>query len=373
MYHLAYPPNCLDNINQRNLLSEDVQIGPVMVPVFFPLRLILMLIWPIIWLIYQVCHFTIVVSIVYTYNTIASTVLYRINLSERYYRPVPADGLLYHIIEVPATYVYSAVKSFVQFTLNLFGTFYQNVAVVSAACIATAVGVFIPSVTGSFGRLYQNTKRICTDTIVPFGCSMLRPLYPVYDYILKIPSIYTYGSASLLVLFITVIPGRAYERCTDAVSLIFWSLVRTFYPVYHHIIKIPFVSVYQNYIAFFVFCALYIFGVPRRTYLFARRTIIDRFAEAIDRFIGAERAFVQRMFISIETKLGQIYEGIEKLNSIMYKFVYFPVDIQRGTPFWVRFTYYAFFCIHIILLLYMCVCCYLQLAVLFVSEVIYDK
>lgn len=101
MYHLAYPPNCFDNINQRNQLSEDVQIGPAMVPVFFPLRLILMLIWSIIWLIYQVCRFTIVVSIVYTYDTIVSTVLYTISLSERHYRPVPADGFLYHIIEVP--------------------------------------------------------------------------------------------------------------------------------------------------------------------------------------------------------------------------------------------------------------------------------
>lgn len=245
--------------------------------------------------------------------------------------------------------------------------------VFSAACIGTAVGVFMPNVTGSFGRLYQNTRRICADTILPFVRSMLRSLYPVYDYILEIPSIYTYGSASLVVLFITGIPGRAYERCTDVVSPIFWSLVRTFYPVYHHIIKIPFVSVYQNYIAFFVFCALCIFGVSRRTYLFARHTIIDRFARAIDRFIRAERAFVQRIFISIETKLGQMYEGIEKLNSIMYKFVYFSVDIQRGTSFWACFTYYAFFCVHIILLLYMCACCYLQLAVLFVSEVIYDK
>ncbi|KAG1120306.1 hypothetical protein G6F42_012776 [Rhizopus arrhizus] len=246
MYHLAYPPNCFDNINQRNQLSEDVQIGPAMVPVFFPLRLILMLIWSIIWLVYQVCHFTIVVPIVYTCNTIASMVLYTISLSERYYHLVPADGLLYHVIDVPVTYVYSTVKSFVQFTLTLFGTFYQNVMIFSAACIATAVGVCTPNANGPFGRLYQNTRRICTDTIVPFGYSMLRSLYPAYDYILEIPSIYTYGSASLVVLFITGIPGRAYERCTDVVSLILRSLVRTFYPVYHHIIKIPFVSVYQK-------------------------------------------------------------------------------------------------------------------------------
>ncbi|GAN07453.1 hypothetical protein MAM1_0161c06950 [Mucor ambiguus] len=338
IYHMAWPPNCFENIDQHNQIPEGNQIGPVAVPIVFPLRLILMLLWSIIWLCYPV-YYIIVAPFKFIYNDIASVV---------------------HFLANFLVYVHETPKACMQFMRNLLGWLYRDIVAASAATIATA----IPPIPGYFQRLYQNTRGIAAYIIVPFGWSILTALYLVYHYILEVPYIYISYAIASAGRYIAGISKIVSQCCIDAVTPTFQAV----YAVYQDNIMASIGQFCNNYIEPLIDFARCLAVIPGKLFQQARHLIIIKIPTAIDGFIGSERAFVQRVSLRMEDKLRQIYQGIEWLNSVMYSFIYFPVDIPAGTPFWMSFVYRAFFCIHVIILVYLCICYYIQLGVLYVSS-----
>ncbi|KAL0142594.1 hypothetical protein V8B55DRAFT_1435309 [Mucor lusitanicus] len=314
IYHLAWPSKCFNNINQRNQIPEDNQAGPVIVPINFPLRAILVVLWSVLWVCYQLCYYLIATPLIFVYNILASMVLSVANLFQRAYvgnaihapRVAPAGG--FHV------YIAGVAIACVQFTRTIFRWLYRQ-----AVAISAMVASFV------------------ADALAAVGRSILRALYAAYHYILEVPYTLITGATVSVVLYIDRGLEAAFQYIVDA----FTPFLQAVYLTYQRSIILPVLRFYVNYIEPRANPVRYMIAVTGRVLQQARRFIFVGLPAAIDRFIGSERALVQRVFTALENLLKKTYTGFESLNSAMYTFVYFPVDIPA---------------------VYMCLCSYISLA-----------
>ncbi|KAL9551670.1 hypothetical protein MBANPS3_004145 [Mucor bainieri] len=382
LIHMAWPPNCFQVINERNQLLQDGQAGPVIVPVVFPLRLVLMLLWIVVWLIYQL-GYIIVIPIwficVGIYHIIATVVLFVANLIRQTYNRVipapPPGGYVNFILET--------AQADAEHVVNFLEQHYANVAdmaTVARGAAANAIPILyhrilvapftwviegiVLNVTTTVGDIVAIHREL-TLGIIYISQGIANGARYVYGGLLlnidlavggtATNVLYIYGGIATAARYVSGVCGRMSQAINAA---------------YHRNVTVPAVRFRINYIDPLIDFVLYVMiDIPERLFEQARHLFFVRLPTAIDAAIAPEIALAQRIFRGLENGLELIYQKIEWLNSIMYSFFYFPLDIPADAPPLDYNIYLSLYYIHRIIFTFMCVCSFLQLCVLFVIDV----